>query len=458
MGYSINLYLDRAISEKELTRLHASQDQTARKEAELQIATKPLQIFLYLRFPKNTLKVFVERKATQKQWDAGKQRVNPNFYKAGPSELNQYLGNLLNDVQKLHEANLLVGKQTTREQLREIVDKLNLKEKETGPKAVSLDEAYKEFLRLADHLKAANTKKNYVTVWNHLVKYTQEKRKPLDFSLFTSSFPNTYSEYLGQKAELGYNTIGKHLRILKTFLFFATDERNYNQLQEFRKWKALSEKEKEIYTLTKEELMKLYKHEFEHSRHAQVRDVFCFACFTGLRFSDVDNLKWEAIKKDHIKVLPVKTRHRDSKAINIPLNSFAQEILARYKGKDKPLPVISSQKSNEYLKEIGQLLEFKDPVKVLKHVGSSTKEEYVEKWQILTFHVARKTFITTSLILGMPERVVREFSGHKSEKDFAKYVKLADTFKEQQMHQAWNEDAFKEKPASINMKKSVTVS
>ncbi|KAA9340146.1 site-specific integrase [Adhaeribacter soli] len=455
MGYTFNLYLDRAISDKELTRLQTSSDTEARKAADLQIATKQLQIFLYVRFPKNTIKVFVNRKVTQKQWDAAKQRVNPTYFKAGAIEMNLYLEKVLNDAQKLNEASLLAGAHITKEQLKEIIDKLNLKE--TGPKPVSLEEAFEEFLRLADHLKAANTKKNYVTVKNHLEKFAKAKQKPYDFALFTSSFPNTYGEYLSQIESLGYNTIAKHLRILKTFLFFCTDERNYNQLQDFRKWKALAEKEKEIYTLTKEELMKLYKYEFEHTRHSQVRDVFCFACFTGLRFSDVENLRWEAIKKDQIKVLPVKTRHRDSKPIMIPLNSFAQEILKRYKGKDRPLPVISSQKSNKYLKEVGQILEFKEPVKVLKHKGSSTTEEYVPKHEVLTFHVARKTFITTSLILGMPERVVREFSGHKSEKDFAKYVKLADTFKEQQMHQAWNEDAFKEKPSKIRTKKKINV-
>ncbi len=457
MGYSFNLYLDRAISAKELTRLKSLPDQTERKEAEKIMATKPLQIFLYLRYPGNTLKIYVERKATQKQWDAAKQRVNPNYYKAGPVELNDYLEAVLKQAQRINEANVLEGRQTTREQLRELIDRLNLKQ--TGPKQLTLAEAYEEFLKMADHHRAANTRKNYVTVKNHLYEYAKVKRKPLDFNLFTTAFPNVYSEYLSKQL-LGYNTIAKHLRILKTFLFFCSDERGYNQLQDFRKWKSLSEKAKEVHTLTKEELMKLYNHTFDSKCYNQVRDVFCFACFTGLRYSDVENLRWQAIKDGSIQVLPVKTRHRDSKPITIPLNPFAKQILEKYKGQERPLPVISSQKTNEYLKKMGAAIKLNDPVKILTHTGSTTTESYVPKHQILTFHVARKTFITTSLILGIPERVVREFSGHKTEKDFAKYVKLADTYKEQHMLNAWSLEAFadpKEKEEQkTNFKETIT--
>jgi integrase len=450
MGYSFNLYLDRAISEKELARRRALPDPTERKEAEHQIATKPLQIFLYLRYPGQTLKVYLERKVTQKQWDAGKQRVDPRYFKAGPVELNDYLETVLKEAQRLNETNVLAGRQTTREELRQLVDRLNLKQ--TGPKALTLEEAYEEFLKMADHHRAANTRKNYVTVRNKLRNYAKDKRKALDFSLFTTAFPKAYSEYLSGK-DMGYNTIAKHLRILKTFLFFCTDERGYNQLQDFRKWKSLSEKEKEVHTLTKEELMHLYHFKFDNACFSQVRDVFCFACFTGLRYSDVENLRWEAVQNGSIQVLPVKTRHKDSKAITIPLNPFAQQILERYKGQARPLPVISSQKTNEYLKKIGQKIKLETPVKVLEHKGSTTVESYVPKHEILTFHVARKTFITTSLILGIPERVVREFSGHKTEKDFAKYVKLADTYKEQQMLQAWTLEAFAD---PINKEKEKT--
>lgn len=440
MGYSINYYLDGAISDKEINRF-SSEGAFALKAAEKQISTKELQIFLYLRYPGKTIKVYTERKVTQRQWDAGKQRVNPNYFKGGSAEFNKYLGDLYNETQRIHEVNLQAGILTIKEHIRELVDRLNLKE--VGPKAVSLEDAYKEFLRVAEHHKSGNTRKNYVTVWRHLLNYCRVKRKPLDFNLFTAGFHNIYSEFLSREANLGYNTIVKHFRILKTFLTFSTDEKDYNKGLEYKKWKTPSEKEKEIYTLNKEELMKLFSWQTENTRLAQVRDVFCFACFTGLRFSDVANLRWESIKNGHINVLPIKTRNKTTKATLIPLNPFSKAILEKYKEQESPLPVISSQKTNDYLKEIGQLIGLDEPVKFLKHIGNSTKEEYVPKWQVLTFHVARKTFITTSLILGIPERVVREFSGHKSEKDFAKYVKLADTYKEQHMHQAWNENSFK---------------
>ena len=61
-------------------------------------------------------------------------------------------------------------------------------------------------------------------------------------------------------------------------------------------------------------------------------------------------------------------------------------------------------------------------------------------YEIMTAHVARKTFITNSLILGVPERVVREISDHKDEKSFRRYIKLADSYKTAKLFEAYSKD------------------
>jgi len=54
--------------------------------------------------------------------------------------------------------------------------------------------------------------------------------------------------------------------------------------------------------------------------------------------------------------------------------------------------------------------------------------------------VARKSYITNSLMLGVPERVVREVSGHKSEKDFRRYINLANSFKDDMIRKSFSTD------------------
>ncbi|MTI19400.1 site-specific integrase, partial [Fulvivirga sp. RKSG066] len=59
------------------------------------------------------------------------------------------------------------------------------------------------------------------------------------------------------------------------------------------------------------------------------------------------------------------------------------------------------------------------------------------KHRLITSHVARKTFVTNSLIFGMKELVVRNITGHKKESSFKKYVKIADDVKKSEMDNTW---------------------
>lgn len=95
----------------------------------------------------------------------------------------------------------------------------------------------------------------------------------------------------------------------------------------------------------------------------RVRDVFLFCCFTSLRYSDVRNLKRSDIKPDHIEVTTVKT----ADSLIIELNDHSKAILEKYKDvhfeNHMALPVISNQKMNDYLKELGELAEINEPVR-----------------------------------------------------------------------------------------------
>jgi integrase len=101
----------------------------------------------------------------------------------------------------------------------------------------------------------------------------------------------------------------------------------------------------------------LQDYEFKPNEEAleRVRDVFLFCCFTGLRYSDVAKLKRSDVKKGFIKVVTQKTVD----GLIIELNKYSQAILDKYKEikfpKDKALPVISNEKSDEHLKRLGQV-------------------------------------------------------------------------------------------------------
>ena len=148
--------------------------------------------------------------------------------------------------------------------------------------------------------------------------------------------------------------------------------------------------------LTEHELQKILKKKFTCSRLEQVRDVFIFACFTGLAYIDVRNLTKENIRISFDgKPWIMTARQKTDTAVNVPLLKVPQAILKKYEGKlpnGLLLPVLSNQKLNSYLKEIGDLY------------GISKN---------ITFPLARHTFATTmTLAKGVPIESVSKMLGH----------------------------------------------
>jgi hypothetical protein len=98
---------------------------------------------------------------------------------------------------------------------------------------------------------------------------------------------------------------------------------------------------------------------------------------------------------------------------------------------------MSAQKINDYLKEIGVKVGLTRKVRKVKYYNGEMEIEFVPFHEVLTTHVARKSYITNSLILNIPERVVRSISKHKNERSFKRYVDLSEEYKDQKVREAF---------------------
>jgi integrase len=187
--------------------------------------------------------------------------------------------------------------------------------------------------------------------------------------------------------------------------------------------------------LTEEEKSKLLKYKISSTKKylERVRDILFFTCYTGLRYSDVYNLKRSDIKKDHIEVTTVKT----SDSLIIELNKHSRSILEKYKDIpykfDKALPVISNQKMNDYIKELAELAKINSPVRITYYVGNIRKDEAIPKYELLGTHVGRRTFICSALSIGIPVQVVMKWTGHSDYKAMKPYIDVADKTKKNAM-------------------------
>ena len=271
MGYSINFYLDNAISQEKV--LNAKLNSKVMYKEFLDTASrKELQIFLYLRYGGKTIKIYIERKCTQNQWDFEKQRVNPNYYKSGPVELNKYIENVAYEAGKIFEANNNKSINTTKVHLKEIVYKLN--NKINNPNLHSFVNAFSEFINTSEASKQKTTISSYKSTIIHLKNFSRIKGMSLLFEKIDFKFEDSLRDYFISDMKLTNNTVARYFRVLKTFLNYCL-ERGYHQNQIFKKFEV-KEKQKEVYVLTFDELNRIYTYQFEESILNQVRDIFVF--------------------------------------------------------------------------------------------------------------------------------------------------------------------------------------
>ena len=385
------------------------------------------QIYLIFNFEGNRLRYYTGKRIEPKYWDKIKQRAKSTFSNA--ISLNQFLTTTANFLTDEYNELQILGKKITIDSLKNALDN---RFNQTNEHDVF--EKFDEFIEVSKNQRAVSTIRKNKTTINQIRKFCQEKKINLTFDDFDLTFDERFKDFLINDLKLTNNTVAKHYKTLKVFLNWAV-EKGYTSNLEFRKLKA-KVVDGEIYFLTWDELMKLFEMEIENNRLQRVRDIFCFGCFTGLRFSDILNLKQENIVNDTIIAKTLKT---GSNTI-IPLNKFSRIIYDRYKSTDKfnLFPSISNQKMNEYLKELGEAAEINEPVQIIRFRGVERIEKIVPKYEVLTSHVARKTFITNAMIRGMATEVIMDITTHSSYKSFKRYFKVVDEQKRKQMSNAFD--------------------
>lgn len=369
------------------------------------------------------------------KWDADKQRVKngcSNKLKQSASEINASLLGYYTEIQDIFKKFEVEEIMPTPEQIKEAFNELHKPIEEVKPRKSTPNAFYKVFDEFVRDCGRQNdwtdsTYEKFAAVKNHLINFRNE----LTFDFFDEKGLNDYVTYLRDVKEMRNSTIGKQLSFLKWFLRWAF-RKGVHQNNAYDSYKPkLKSTQKKIIFLTWEELNKLREFEIPAAKQAldRVRDVFLFQCFTGLRYSDVFNLRRSDIKGDHIEVTTVKT----SDSLVIELNNHSKAILDKYKDvafeDDKVLPIITNQKMNDYLKELAELAGIDEPVRQTYYRGNERIDEVTPKYALLGTHAGRRTFICNALALGIPPQVVMKWTGHSDYKAMKPYIDIADDIK-----------------------------
>ena len=373
------------------------------------------------------------------KWDGDKQRVKngcTNKLKQSASEINAALLGYYTELQEIFKRFEVAEIMPSPAEVKEAFnnrhgqnEKTELASADTSNVPSNFFEAFDDFVRVCGRQNdwTHSTFEKFAAVKNHLKNFRSE----LSFDFFDEEGLTEYVQYLREVREMRNSTIGKQLSFLKWFLrwSFKQGMHSNNAYDTFKP--KFKDAQKKIIFLTWEELNRLREFKIPPTKQAleRVRDVFLFQCFTGLRYSDVFNLRKSDIKGDHIEVTTVKT----SDSLSIELNDHSRAILEKYKDvefeNDKALPVITNQKMNDYLKELAELAEINEPVRQTYYKGNERIDEVTPKYALLGTHAGRRTFICNALALGIPPQVVMKWTGHSDYKAMKPYIDIADDIK-----------------------------
>lgn len=370
------------------------------------------------------------------KWDSTKERVkngSTNKLDQSASEINSDLLRYYTEMQEVFKEFEVQNTMPTPEQVKEAFNtRLNpIKEVEIKPDIPIVDfkMAFNEFVKECGKQNnwTNSTYEKFSAVKNHLKSFKSD----LTFEYFDENGLNNYVDFLRTTKDMRNSTIGKQLGFLKWFLRWSF-KKGYNSNSAYDAFKPkLKNTPKKVIFLTWDELTKLRKYQIPSQKQylERVRDVFLFCCFTGLRYSDVFNLRRSDIKENHIEITTVKT----ADSLIIELNNHSKSIIEKYKNiafqDQKVLPVISNQRMNTYLKELAELAEINEPVRETYYKGNERIDVVTPKYSLLGTHTARRTFICNALSLGIPANVVMKWTGHSDYKAMKPYIDIADDIK-----------------------------
>lgn len=269
-----------------------------------------------------------------------------------------------------------------------------------------------------------STVKNYKGFIIQFDEFCKARRKRYDFNDIDIKFYDDFVAYFTAK-DYSINTIGRHVKELKIIMRAAREEGLHdNGTIENRKFRVLTAEVENIY-LTESEIKAIAALDLSGDKHKDIaRDIFLVGCYTAQRFSD-----YSTINEGNIRMLESGQRVIDLKQqktgnhVVIPIRPELQAILDKY---GDQLPKSYEQKVNKFIKEVAREAGIIEKIEISYVEKGEQKTRIVEKCDLVKTHTARRSGATNMYLAGIPSIAIMKITGHKTEKEFMKYIKISE--------------------------------
>lgn len=244
--------------------------------------------------------------------------------------------------------------------------------------------------------------------WN--LKKIRDYDPTLDCSDVNEQMVRNYRRHLQQKGNKP-NTIIKALSVLRNFskrmlIDGLITENPFSRIRIGQVYTPRS-------YLTTSELKKLYlnfqdRRRFLTETEQDVMRAFLFSCFTGLRYSDLRTLNSSEIFDYKIR----KQMHKTGDPVYVPIPLQARLLLPENLKSGPVFRIVENSHFNRTLRSAAKKLGY------YKHIHC---------------HLARHTFATTCITLGIPLPATSKLLGHRKLETTLIYAKFVDTFLDKEM-------------------------
>lgn len=386
-------------------------------------------IYLNFTYGNQRFKYSTGYKSCFDDWDFNKQRVKIKNSITNKDEINTHLNDLESFLYDKYSELSKEHSEVPKHLLKYALDVKTNKVKEHKIKnktGLSFFQVIDEFINSKEGEISNITIRSYKQTKKRLEEYQKYYKETLMFEFIDMDFYNKFNRFM-ETRNYSLNTIGKHIKTLKTFLNYALIE-GYTKNQRFKSddFKVKKEITTEIY-LTDDEIKQMHNKDLsKYPELEHARDVFLIGCYTGQRISDYNGLKSEDIVSingyDCFKIRQKKNR-KHSRTVHCPITKEIKEIMdKRHNG--KPPKKIAEQDLNDYIKQVGQMLEWNVLVKCEFTKGGVFQSEMIPKYNLIASHTARRSFCSNKYKAGMNVFDIMLFSGHTTEKEFYKYIRI----------------------------------
>ncbi len=255
----------------------------------------------------------------------------------------------------------------------------------------------------------------------HFINFQKKYQKRYLLNNINQNVFDDFLYYLEIELELSKNSVSKQFINFRQFILYAIEKKVLPKaIMVDLTFYTTREDSDNIYLTEKEIEYFINLSEFNSKQEEEVRDMFVLGCYTGLRWGNFSTFNPDYIQDGVYSTVQSKV---DCK-VSLPIHPIVYDILNKYKNK---LPVCpTNQEFNRTIKDLGKRIpELHIPfVKLITRGREVIKEEGM-KYEFIMTHTARRSFCTNMYLLGVPVLTIMSASGHKTEKNFKKYMKAS---------------------------------